>query len=163
MKKCLEIYGILRKITDVCNRTQVYRVSKKTHELDFGNLSWISQYVNIVKSWDISHMKGDIHSYVLSTSSFLCDIGEPRLGQNNIGYQTIKIIKDRLRPGIVLPVSRLPDTTQSTACSKNLPIDVTFYLSTRSLLCNIRDAGRTIQGIVFQEQGINLYLSILIV
>ena len=32
-----------------------YRVfKKKTHEYDFGILSWISQNVNIVKSWDIS-------------------------------------------------------------------------------------------------------------
>ena len=35
---------------------------KKTHEQDFGILSWISQDVNIVKGWEISQMKGDIHA-----------------------------------------------------------------------------------------------------
>ena len=60
-------------------------------------------------------MKGDIHSFILSTSSFLCDIGKPRYRQNKIGYQLIKIVKYRLIPYslnmipfIVLPVSRLP-------------------------------------------------------
>ena len=53
-------------------------VSKKTHEQDFGILSWIFQDVNIVKSWDISEMKGDIYSYLLSTSSFMCDVVKPR-------------------------------------------------------------------------------------
>ena len=32
-------------------------------------------------------MKGDIHRYVLSTSSFLCDVGEPRYKQNNTENQ----------------------------------------------------------------------------
>ena len=73
-------------------------VSKKMQEYDFGILSWISQKVNIVKSWDISQMKGDIHSFVLSISSFLCNIGQPRFRQNNTGYQTIKIVKYRLIP-----------------------------------------------------------------
>ena len=66
---------------------------KKTHEWDFGILSWIAQDVNIVKSWDISQMKGDIHSYVFSTNSFLYNIGDPRIRQNNTRYQIIKIVK----------------------------------------------------------------------
>ena len=41
-------------------------------------------------------MKGDIHSYVLDTNSFLCDIRERRFMQNNTGYKTIKIVKYRL-------------------------------------------------------------------
>ena len=41
-------------------------------------------------------MKGDIHSYVLCTSTFLCDIWEPRFRHNNTVYQTIKIVKFRL-------------------------------------------------------------------
>ena len=41
-------------------------------------------------------MKGNIHRYVLSTISFLCDIGEPRYRQNNTGYQNIKIVNYRL-------------------------------------------------------------------
>ena len=37
------------------------------------------------------HLKGDIHSFVSSTSSFLCDIGEPRYKQNKMGYQISRI------------------------------------------------------------------------
>ena len=36
-------------------------------------------------------MKGDIYSFVSSTSSFLCDIGEPRYKQNKMGYQILRI------------------------------------------------------------------------
>ena len=36
-------------------------------------------------------MKGDIHSFVSSTSSFLCDIGELRYEQNKMGYQISRI------------------------------------------------------------------------
>ena len=43
-------------------------------------------------------MKGDIHSYILSTITFQCDIGEPRFRQNNTVYQAIKIVKYRLVP-----------------------------------------------------------------
>ena len=43
-----------------------------------GILSFISQDINIVKSWDISQMKGEIHRYVLSKSSLPCDIWEPK-------------------------------------------------------------------------------------
>ena len=37
-------------------------------------------------------MKGDIHSFVFSTSSFLRDIRKLRYRQNNIGYTIIKIV-----------------------------------------------------------------------
>ena len=36
-------------------------------------------------------MKGDIHSFVSSTISFLCDIGELRYEQNKMGYQISRI------------------------------------------------------------------------
>ena len=36
-------------------------------------------------------MKGDIHSFVLSTRSFLCEIGEPRYMQNKVRYQIKRI------------------------------------------------------------------------
>ena len=36
--------------------------------------------------------------YVLSISSFLCNIGKPRYRQNNTGYQISKIVKCRLIP-----------------------------------------------------------------
>ena len=51
----------------------------------------ISPATNILEGWDIFHLKGDIHSFVLSTSSFLYDIGELRYKQNKIGYQIRRI------------------------------------------------------------------------
>ena len=51
-----------------------------------------------LQSCDIFQMKGDIHRYVMSTNSFLSDIGELRYRQNNIGYQIIEIVKYRLIP-----------------------------------------------------------------
>ena len=70
-------------------------------------------------------MKGDIHSYVLSTSSFLCEIGKLRYRQSNIGYQIIKIVKYRLIPYsqnmipfIVLPISRLLNFADRTVCTQ---------------------------------------------
>ena len=47
----------------------------------------IPQNLNILEDWDMIHLKGDIHRYVLSTSSFLCDIRELRYNQKNMGYQ----------------------------------------------------------------------------
>ena len=86
-------------------------------------------------------MKGDIHSYVLNTSSFLCDIREPRFMKNNTGYKTIKIVKYRLIPYfrnmipcIVLPVSRLPDIPEKTAYTQ---MKGNIHLNTSSLRCNI--------------------------
>ena len=51
----------------------------------------ISPATSILEGWDIFHLKGDIHSFVSSTSSFLCDIGEPRYEQNKMGYQISRI------------------------------------------------------------------------
>ena len=92
-------------------------------------------------------MKGDIHSYVLSTSSFLCDVRKPRYRQNSIGYQTIKIVKYKLIPYsrnmipcIVLPVSRLPDIPEKSACTQ-MKGDINRYvLSTSSPLCNMGES-----------------------
>ena len=96
-----------------------------------------------LQSCDIFQMKGDIQRYVMSTNSFLSDIGELRYRQNNIGYQIIKIVKYRLisylQNCIVLPISRLPNIAQRTACTQNVPINVTFHLSTNSLLCIIEE------------------------
>ena len=86
------------KVLDIFQERLLQGVHKKTQEQDFCILSFISQDINIVKNWDISQMKGDIHSYVLSTSSFLCEIGKLRYRQSNIGYQIIKIVKYRLIP-----------------------------------------------------------------
>ena len=70
-------------------------------------------------------MKGDIHRYVLSTSSFLWDVREPRYRQNATGYWFIKIVKNiiityskNLIPCTVLPVSPLSDIAQKTDCTQ---------------------------------------------
>ena len=91
-------------------------------------------------------MKGDVHRYVLSTISFLCDIWKSRYRQNNTGYQNIKIVKYRLIPYsinmipcIVLPVSRLLDIPEKTACTQ-MKGDISRYvLSTSNSMCNIGD------------------------
>ena len=96
-------------------------------------VSLISLATSSLGGWDISQIKGDIYRYVLSTNSFLCDIGESRYSHNNIGYHIIKIVKYRLIPNsqnlipcIVLPVSQLPNIAQKT--TQNVPMDVTFQL-----------------------------------
>ena len=54
------------------------------------------------QSCGIFQMKADIHRYVMSTNSFLSDIGELRYRQNNIGYQIIEIVKFRWKWGSIL-------------------------------------------------------------
>ena len=39
---------------------------------------------NILEGWDQIHLKGDIHRYISSTRSFLCNVREPRYNQNNM-------------------------------------------------------------------------------
>ena len=51
----------------------------------------ISLATSMLEGWGIFHLKGDIHSIVSSTSSFLCDIREPRYNQNKMGYEIKKI------------------------------------------------------------------------
>ena len=53
----------------------------------------ISLATSSLESWDVSQIKADIHRYVLSTISFLCDIGEPRYRQNDTGYRINRIVK----------------------------------------------------------------------
>ena len=62
-------------------------VSKKMRR----SVCLISPATSSLHSWDIFQMKGDIHSFVLSTSSLLYDIGEPRYKQNKTGYQILRI------------------------------------------------------------------------
>ena len=89
-------------------------------------------------------MKGDIHSYVFSTSSFLCDIRKLRYRQNKIGYQIIKIVNNRLipyswnmMPCIVLLVSRPTNVTEKTACTQMKGGIPRYVFSTSSPLCDI--------------------------
>ena len=68
---------------------------KKTAPLCF---CLIFPVTSSLESWDISQMKGDIQRYVLSTISFLCDIGELRYWQNNTEQQNIEMVKYSLIP-----------------------------------------------------------------
>ena len=49
----------------------------------------ISRLPDIAQGNACTQMKGGIPRYVFSTSSPLCDIGEPRYRQNNTGYQIL--------------------------------------------------------------------------
>ena len=49
----------------------------------------ISRLPNFAERTACTQMKGDIHRYVLSTSSPMCNIGEPRYRLNNKGYQIL--------------------------------------------------------------------------
>ena len=92
-------------------------------------VSWLP---DIAEKTACDQLKGYIHRYVLSTSSLLCDIGEPakqyRVSDFKIGYQFIFNYLDNLIPCIVLPKSRLPNVTQKTTCTQNVAMDVTFHL-----------------------------------
>ena len=47
----------------------------------------LSLAINMLEGWDISHLKGEIHSSVWSTKTFLNDIRELRYKQNNMEYK----------------------------------------------------------------------------
>ena len=53
----------------------------------------ISLSTNILEEWDIIHLKGKIHIYVLSTKTFLYNIREPRYDQIKMGYKISKILE----------------------------------------------------------------------
>ena len=74
----------LSPLNDSRKLSEIYRVSSRSVFL-------ISLATCILEDWNIFHLKGDIHSFVSSTSSFLCDIGEPRYEQNKVGYQISRI------------------------------------------------------------------------
>ena len=104
----------------------------------------VSRLANIAKKNVCTQMRGDIHRYVLSTISPLCEIGELGYRQNITRFPILRIVYysifdyiHNLIPCIVLPISRLPDIAQGTACTKNVPRNPTFHLSASSLLCNI--------------------------
>ena len=47
---------------------------------------------NVPEGWDMIHLKGDVHSSVWSTKTFLYDIREPRYKQLKMGYQITKVL-----------------------------------------------------------------------
>ena len=100
----------------------------------------------ILESWNISQMKGDIHRFVLSNSSFLSDNGELRYRQNNTMYQIIEEVLSRLIlysynliPCVVVPVSTLPYIAQKTAYTQIKGNIHRYVLSTSRFLCDIRE------------------------
>ena len=49
----------------------------------------VSRPTNVTEKTACTQMKGGIPRYVFSTSSPLCDIGDPRYRQNNTEYQIL--------------------------------------------------------------------------
>ena len=72
----------------------------------------VSRHPNIAQKTACTQIKDNIHRYMLSSSSPLCDIGKPRYSQNNMGYQISRLgyqsifdyFDDRL-PSIVSSIS----------------------------------------------------------
>ena len=81
-------------------------------------VSWLPY---IAEKLACDQLKGYIHRYVLSTSSLLCDIGEPakqyRESDFKMGINSYLTILINLIPCIVLPKSRLPNVAQKTTCT----------------------------------------------
>ena len=69
-------------------------VSLKTwpfHFLLFQHILFNSLATNMLESWDLYHSKGEIHSSVWRTKTFLYNISKPRVKQNCMGYQISRI------------------------------------------------------------------------
>ena len=133
---------VLGPLSVVPSRQSIVPTGRLKHAAQFS--LYFSGYMKCKKLQKLQ-IKGDIYRSVLNTSNFLCNIRKPRYRENNTGYQIIKGIKYMqistlfLKSRIVLSISRLPGMTPRTACTQNIPMDVTFYLSTRHLLCNIEE------------------------
>ena len=65
---------------------------KKTSHLEFLHFTTT---IKMIECWDIFHLKGGIHSSVLSTKTFLSNIRKLRYKQIKLGYQISKIIDIR--------------------------------------------------------------------
>ena len=73
---------------------QLKGVSLKTwpfHFLLFQHILFNSLATNMLESRDLYHSKGEIHSSVWSTKTFLYNIREPRYKQNNMRYKISRI------------------------------------------------------------------------
>ena len=68
--------------------SEVRGVSLKTWPFDF---CLIYMATSTPEGWYIFHLKGEIHSSVWSTKTFLYFFREPRYKQNNMGYQISRI------------------------------------------------------------------------
>ena len=78
-------------------------------------------------------MKGDIHSFVSSTSSFLCDIGEPRYKQNKMGYQI-----SRMRNTVLLQCwGKSPCTKMLFLVPKNVLFVIFFFSCVNIVFCEL--------------------------
>ena len=88
----------------------------------------VSLLPDIAQKTAYTQIKGNIHRYILSTSSPLCNIQELRYRQNKTRYQISRIgykctfdYFDNLIPSIVLPISQVPDIAQKATCTQNEP------------------------------------------
>ena len=125
----------------------------------------VSRLANIAKKNVCTQMRGDIHKYVLSSISPLCEIGELGYRQNITRFPILRIVYysifdyiHNLIPCIVLPISRLPNIAQKTICTQNVPTDVTFhlrYVQAFKTKCNWRYQAKSKWGVFFETPCIN--------
>ena len=95
----------------------------------------ISQLPNIAQRTACTQNVPMDVTFHLSTSSLLGNIEETRYRQNNTEHQLLRIgysakidYFDNLILSNVFSKSQLPDITQKTTCTQNVPMNVTFHL-----------------------------------
>ena len=71
--------------------TIIKGVEKKTRTFENHSDETVYPAKNMLEGWYIFHLKGEIHSSVWSTKTFLYDFRELRYKQNNMGYQLSRI------------------------------------------------------------------------
>ena len=108
-------------------------VSLKTwpfHFLLFQHILFNSLATYMLESWDLYHSKGEIHSSVWSTKTFLYDIREPRKKKIKMGYHISKFLNIGQSSFLKSDVPYCFNYIQAPLCfiemGLNLPNDVTF-------------------------------------
>ena len=77
-------------------------VPKKTSLKLRRSFCLISLATNMLEGWDIIHLKGEIHSFVSSTKSFLYDIRELRYKLNSIRFKKSWIMINPISLNLIL-------------------------------------------------------------
>ena len=73
------------------NRGSIIKGEAKKNSLNLRHsFCLISLATNMLKGWDIIHLKGEIHSYVWNTKTFMYTIRKLRYKQIKMGYQILK-------------------------------------------------------------------------
>ena len=84
------------------NRTRLKGVPKKTSLKLRRSFCLISLATNMLEGWDIIYLKGEIHSFVSSTKSFLYDIRELRYKLNSIRFKKSWIMINPISLNLIL-------------------------------------------------------------